>query len=159
MLTKHKTTLKKLAGFSEIIDYWLNFRQDLIVVYSKIAGLTGDNKNSLPTEEQFNLFCETLVDYISAGHFRIYNMIKTKWESTGFLTNTEIDSLYLGIVETTGPLLSFNDKYTHFVIAENNFSLFDKNISRVGEIMAIRFEKEDLLIQVIAKSLSSQPDA
>lgn len=159
MLKKHETARQKIAGYSEIIDYWLNFRQELIVDYSKIAGLISENKQCLPTEEQLTHFCETLVDYISAGHFRIYNKIMARWESTGFSSNAEIDALYVGIVETTGPLLSFNDKYSQFTIAENNFSQFDDNISRVGEIMAIRFEKEDLLIQLIAKSLAIPPGA
>lgn len=159
MLNKHETTRKRIGGYSEIIDYWLELRQVLLVEYSTLAGLKNTNKNSLPTEEELNRFCQVLVDYISAGHFRIYNMIMERWKATGFSTNGEIDALYHGIVETTNPLLTFNDKYCAFVINEDNFAYFDQDISRVGEIMALRFEKEDLLIQVILGSLAIPPGA
>lgn len=159
MLNKHETTRLKIGGNNDIIDYWLNFRQQLIMDYSTVAGLTGENKNSLPTEAELNRFCETLIDYISAGHFRIYNMIMERWESTSFSSNAEIDALYLKIMETTTPLLTFNDKYTEFVLSETDYAQFDENISRVGEILALRFEKEDMYIQLIVKSLSSPTNA
>lgn len=159
MLIKNETTQKQIAGNSKIIDYWLNFRQELIVDYSKVAGLTPGDKKCLPTNEKLHRFCETLTDYISAGHFRIYNDIITHWGTTGFSGNDEINRLYVGIVETTGPLLTFSDKYSPFSINDVNFSQFDENLSRVGEIMALRFEKEDMLIYLIMESLAVTPRA
>ncbi len=158
MLEKNEITREKITGKSEIIDYWINVRQELIIDYSKIAGLTDNNKNCLPTDEKLNRFCETLVDYISAGHFRIYNMVKKHWDSTGFLTTDEINALYFGILETTDPLLTFSEKYSPSTIDTVNFAKFDENISRVGEIMALRFEKEDILMNLILHSLTTQPN-
>ncbi|KXF80379.1 Rsd/AlgQ family anti-sigma factor [Enterovibrio coralii] len=159
MLNKLEKAQQQWGGYSEVIDYWLTLRQELLVEYSKVAGLTGGNKNCLPTEQALNRFCESLVDYISAGHFKIYDMVMARWKSTGFSSNAEIDSLYARIVETTEPLLTFNDKYSDFTITEDNFTGFDSDISRVGEIMELRFEQEDMLIQLIADSLAIPPGA
>ncbi|CZF85330.1 Regulator of sigma D [Grimontia celer] len=159
MLNKLEKAQQQWGGYSDVIDYWLTLRQELLVQYCKVAGLSGNNKNCLPTEEELNRFCEALVDYISAGHFKIYDMVMERWKATGFSTNEEIDGLYLHIVETTEPLLNFNDKYSGFVLDDDNFAGFDSDISTVGEIMEMRFEKEDMLIQLIADSLAIPPGA
>lgn len=157
MLKKNETTRQQIAGNSEIIDYWLNFRQELIIDYSKVAGLTSSDKKCLPTDEKLHRFCETLVDYISAGHFRIYHKVMEHWSETGFISSDEIKAIYIGIIETTGSLLTFSDRYSPFSIEDVNFSQFDENLSRVGEIMAMRFEKEDILIHLILESLAISP--
>lgn len=159
MLNKLEKTQQQWGGYSDVIDYWLTLRQELLVQYCKVAGLSGSKKNCLPTEEKLNRFCEALVDYISAGHFKIYDMVMEHWKTIGFSTNEEIDNLYFHIVETTEPLLNFNDKYSDFVLDDDNFAGFDNDISMVGEIMEMRFEKEDKLIQLIANSLSISPKA
>ncbi len=156
MYNKLAKTQKQWCGYSDIIDYWLRMRQDLILTYSKVAGLLCDrNKECLPTEEHLNAFYASLIDYISAGHFKIYEMVMERWSTRGFSTNTEIDALYQGITETTSPLLSFNDKYSDIPLEEGQFITFDQDISRVGEIMELRFEQEDKLIKIIAESLAN----
>ncbi|MCC4798809.1 anti-RNA polymerase sigma 70 factor [Enterovibrio norvegicus] len=159
MLNKLEKAQQQWGGYSDVIDYWLTLRQELLVEYSKMAGLSGGSKTCLPTEEKLNQFCGALVDYISAGHFKIYDMVMERWKSTGFSSNAEIDTLYARIVETTEPLLNFNDKYSSFVLDEDNFAGFDNDISVVGEIMEMRFEQEDMLIQLIADSLAIPPGA
>lgn len=159
MLNRLEKTQQQWGGYSDVIDYWLTLRQELLVEYCKVAGLSGTKKHCLPTEAELNRFCETLVDYISAGHFKIYDMVMARWKATGFSTNEEIDNLYFHIIETTEPLLNFNDKYSNFELDEDNSAGFDEDISSVGEIMESRFEKEDMLIQLIADSLAIPPGA
>ncbi|ATF09276.1 sigma D regulator [Candidatus Enterovibrio altilux] len=153
MLNKLEQAQQPWEGYSDVIDYWLTLRKQLLVEYSKVAGLLGDSKKSLPTEKKLKQFCGSLVDYISAGHFKIYSMIMERWKSTGFSSNTEIDLLYARIVETTEPLLNFNDKYNDLVLDEDNFSGFDSEISVVGELIEFRFAQEDMLMQLIVDSL------
>ncbi len=146
--------------YNDIVDYWLSLRQKVLIDYGKVAGLLPLNQPPcLPTQEEFNRFCQTLVDYISAGHFKIYEMIMDRWKATGFSTNQDIDALYFKIVETTTPLVNFNDKYAQCVIEETDFLALDKDISTVGEIMEIRFKNEDELITLIKASLSIPPGA
>jgi regulator of sigma D len=103
-------------------------------------------------------FCEHLVDYISEGHFKIYEMVMDRWKSTGFSPTDEINATYGHIVLTTDPLLNFTDKYAD-VDAEDTLDAFDSELSLIGEILETRFAVEDQLIQLIADSLAVPPGA
>ncbi|WP_434357439.1 sigma D regulator [Parasalinivibrio latis] len=161
MLNKLERFHEQWGGYSDVIDYWLTLRQELLVDYYNIAGLSAGKKKSLslPDDESLHRFCELLVDYISAGHFKIYNMVMERWQATGFSTNKEIDALYFRIVSTTEPLLNFSEKYGDISLDEKNSVNFDNQISSIGELLEERFEHEDSLIQLIAESLSVPPGA
>ena len=146
---------QRWGGCSSIIDYWLTLRQELLLSYSTVAGLNKIDKRALPSESEFAVFCLSLMDYVSAGHFRIYNQVMEKWKATGMKATKETDFLYFKIVETTGPLVEFNDKYSVGNFPTHHFDQFVSDISRVGEIMALRFELEDQLIQLIAETIKN----
>lgn len=162
MLNKFKQTQAQWGGSSEVIDHWLETRQSLIVEYCKLAALQPSSAKSslstLPTPDELQVFCQHVVDYISEGHFKIYDMVMDKWKSTGFEATDEINRTYARIVLTTEPLLNFTDKYAA-VSAEDTLESFDSDLSLIGEIIEVRFEVEDELIQLIANSLAVPPGA
>ncbi|PWI33762.1 sigma D regulator [Vibrio albus] len=160
MLNRLKKTQEQWGGSSEVIDHWLEDRQVLIVEYCKLASLQPHKKsvNKLPTPMDLQAFCEHLVDYISEGHFKIYEMVMDRWKSTGFSPTDEINATYGHIVLTTDPLLNFTDKYAD-VDAEDTLDAFDSELSLIGEILETRFAVEDQLIQLIADSLAVPPGA
>lgn len=112
----------------------------------------------LPTPSELQNFCQHLVDYISEGHFKIYDMVMDRWKSTGFIVTDEINQTYGKIVITTEPLLNFNDKYSE-VTEDDELPDFNSDMSLVGEILETRFEVEDHLIQQISDSLAMPPGA
>ncbi|WP_159739887.1 sigma D regulator [Vibrio atypicus] len=162
MLNKFKQTQEQWGGSSEVIDHWLETRQELIVEYCKLAALqpssTKSSLSSLPTSEELQNFCQHVVDYISEGHFKIYDMVMDKWRSTGFEATDDINHTYARIVLTTEPLLNFTDKYAA-VSEDDTLDSFDSDLSLIGEIIEVRFEVEDELIQLIANSLAVPPGA
>ncbi len=162
MLKKLKRTQEQWGGYSDVIDHWLNTRQTLIVEYCKLAALqpcsTKTNVNGLPSPEELQRFCQQLVDYISEGHFKIYDMVMDKWRATGFEATDEINQTYGKIIVTTEPLLNFTDKYAA-VSDEDDLENFDNDLSLIGEIIEVRFGVEDSLIQLIADSLAIPPGA
>ncbi|MDE1312933.1 sigma D regulator [Vibrio aestuarianus] len=162
MLKKLKRTQEQWGGSSELIDHWLDTRQTLIVEYCKLAALqpcsAKTDVTELPSPKELQLFCQQLVDYISEGHFKIYDMVMDKWRSTGFEATDEINQTYGKIVLTTEPLLNFTDKYAA-VSDEDDLDDFDSDLSLIGEIIEARFEVEDYLIQLIADSLAIPPGA
>ncbi|WP_047048972.1 Rsd/AlgQ family anti-sigma factor [Vibrio mexicanus] len=161
MLNKFKQTQEQWGGSSEVIDHWLETRQQLIVEFCKLAALQPSSKPAvaeLPTPEELQSFCQHLVDYISEGHFKIYDMVMDKWRATGFEATEEIDQTYGKIVLTTEPLLNFTDKYAA-VDKEDTLEDFDSDLSLIGEIIEVRFAVEDELIQLIADSLAVPPGA
>ncbi len=161
MLNKLKKVQQQWGGSSEVIDHWLDTRKNVIIEYCNLAG-TGSSKKKvlgeLPDPKELQQFCQDLVDYISEGHFKIYEMVMDKWKSTGFSPTGEINQAYDQIVLTTEPLLNFTDKYAE-VAPEEALESFDGELSLVGEIIETRFEQEDYLIQLIADSLAIPPGA
>jgi regulator of sigma D len=162
MLTKFETAREQWGGSSEVIDHWLSQRQSLIVEYVKLAALqpcaTKSTMTELPATTEIDGFCRALVDYISAGHFKIYDMVMAKWQSTGFKATDEINQTYANILQTTDPLLNFAEKYLDLA-EDDSLHGFDDDMSWVGETLEIRFEVEDQLIQLILDSLSVPPGA
>jgi len=162
MLNKFKKTQEQWGGSSEVIDHWLETRQSLIIEYCKLAALKPCSSkqalSSLPTPAELQNFCQHLVDYISEGHFKIYDMVMDKWRATGFEATDDINHTYGEIVLTTEPLLDFTDRYAD-VGEDDDLESFDSDLSLIGEIIEARFEVEDHLIQLIADSLAVPPGA
>ena len=161
MLKKFKQTQDQWGGSSDVIDHWLETRQSLIVEYCKLAALQPCSKTNvieLPTPSELQNFCQHLVDYISEGHFKIYDMVMDKWRSTGFEVTEEINQAYGKIVLTTEPLLNFTDKYAA-IQSEDLLENLDSDLSFIGEVTEARFEVEDQLIRLIADSLAVPPGA
>ncbi len=162
MLKKFQQTQEQWGGSSEVIDHWLETRQLLIVEYCKLATRQPTSQktslSSLPTPQELQSFCQHLVDYISEGHFKIYDMVMDKWRATGFEATDDINAAYAKIVLTTDPLLNFTDQYAD--VSENDtLEVFDTDVSNVGQVLELRFEVEDHLIQLIADSLAVPPGA
>ncbi|SON50884.1 putative Regulator of sigma D [Vibrio tapetis subsp. tapetis] len=161
MLNKFKQVQEQWGGSSEVIDHWLDTRQSLIVEYCKLAApqaAKNPSVSSLPSPKELQLFCQHLVDYISEGHFKIYDMVMDRWNSTGYSPTDDINAAYGNIVLTTDPLLNFTDKYAN-VAEDDRLEQLESELSLIGEIVETRFEVEDQLIKLIADSLAVPPGA
>ena len=162
MIKKLKKTQEQWGGSSDVIDHWLDKRQQLIIEYCKLVVTQPlpDNTtlSELPSPQALQHFSQELVDYISEGHFKIYDMVMDKWHATGFKATDEINHTYAQITDTTDPLLNFADQYAT-VSNEDDLETLDDDLSKMGEVLESRFELEDYLIQLIADSLSIPPGA
>ncbi|MGF1732384.1 anti-RNA polymerase sigma 70 factor [Photobacterium proteolyticum] len=160
MLSKFEQVQKQWGGTSDVIDHWLMSRQQLLIDYCKLAGLPPfeHNTRQLPTASQLQLFSQQLVDYISEGHFKIYDMVMERWNATGYSPTEDISRLYSQITQTTDPLLNFTDRYCS-VDEGGDIPDFDNDLSSVGELIELRFALEDNLIELISESLACPPGA
>jgi len=71
MLEKCRDAKERWGGVSTIIDHWLEERQQLISVFVSLQGQeAGDPLNSSLSE-----FCVLLMDYLSSGHFEVYEQL------------------------------------------------------------------------------------
>ncbi|UJF19180.1 sigma D regulator [Vibrio sp. SS-MA-C1-2] len=153
MLKKVEQAQQTWGGNNEVIDQWLESRQELLIEYCKIAGLPpfAAAKGQLPSAKDIQLFCQSLVDYISAGHFKIYDMVMSHWDTIGFTPTQDISKIYADITLITDPLLNFNDRYV--AASQDNLENFDIEISHIGQLLEERFSLEDSLLGLIAPSL------
>lgn len=128
------------------LEDWLAERNQLIVQYCRLSG--SRNQPELPEFKELNLFCDILIDYVSAGHFEVYEQIVNACEVNGPSSIKLLEKLYPQIAETTDIVVDFNDKYSQKT--ENSmFKSLDNDLSKLGEAIAKRVELEDSLIDTL----------
>ena len=68
---------------SEIIERWIEERRELLVKYCELTEVTdfSDPENNYDAELQ--QFCEIMVDYVSVGHFEVFEQITKEAEIFG----------------------------------------------------------------------------
>lgn len=145
MLENCKTAKERWGGVSEIIDRWLEERQETLVQYCALSGLNED-LSDVQRGEKLRIFCQILVDYVSAGHFEVYDqLIKEGREFDDADALQEAGTLYDVVDKTTEKLLDFNDKY----LETDDLTALSSDLSQLGETLEIRFSAEDRLIAVL----------
>ncbi len=148
MLENCKSAKERWGGVNEIIDRWLEERQAMLVQYCALSGLDQD-LSDLQRGEKLRGFCQILVDYVSAGHFEVYDqLIKEGREFDDADALHEASKLYDTIDTTTERLLDFNDKY----LETDDVSSLTADLSKLGEALEVRFSTEDRLISVLHTS-------
>ena len=147
MLENCQNAKERWGGVSAIIDRWLQERQDMLVQYCAFSSL--DSNSQEARGEKLRELCQILVDYVSAGHFEIYDqLIKEGREFDDEEGLYEAGKLFTVIDSTTEKLLDFNDKY----LETDDLSSLDKDLSSLGETLEIRFSAEDRMISVLHTS-------
>ncbi|RUO34157.1 sigma D regulator [Aliidiomarina sanyensis] len=152
MLRRNKEAKQQWAGLNTALDRWLDERQDLLVRYFKLAGLPpyDEHPEQLPSAEDIRGFCEVLVDYISAGHFELYDHILAEAQAHNQRTDALAKQLYPLIAITTEAALRFNDEYAE-ACDEDSLPHFTRDLSTLGEALQNRLEYEDQLIALLAE--------
>lgn len=150
MLTRLEQAQQKYGGSNTVIDNWLAERQELLVKYCKLAGLPPfeQETKALPNVLEVNSFCQLLIDYLSAGHFEVYNDIVKQCEEHGPKSAALAETIYPQITSTTDRLVDFNDKYSG-IKEDADLKSFDSDLSEIGQILESRFELEDELIHTL----------
>lgn len=147
MLKRVEAASKQWSGSHDAIDIWLFERKELLVQYCQLAGLPPFERdgNALPDKNDIHGFCELLMDYISAGHFEIYDKIVNQCQEVTECKQFA-QEIYPQLTSTTDEALNFNDHYGD-VNDENGLNKFDAHLSVLGQKMEERFTLEDQLIQ------------
>jgi len=128
------------------ISQWLTERSQLLVMYCKLSG--NRNQQQLPDNQQIDSFCDILIDYVSAGHFEVYEQIVNACETNGPSSIDLLDKLYPQITETTDIVVNFNEKYAS-TTKNGELNGLDNDLSLLGEAIAKRVELEDSLIKTL----------
>lgn len=149
MLEHCKNTTERWGGVSRILDKWLDQRQELIVEFCTISGVHefGSHSNQDP-QSGLQHFCELMVDYISAGHFEVYDHLIQEAEEFGDGSALELaKKLYPHISMTTEKVLAFNDNLIQLTDETNSDRNLARELSVIGETLVSRFELEDQLVE------------
>lgn len=151
MLSRFEQSKKQLGGNNQVMDQWLEQRQELIKTYCDLVNFSLEHTDTQFSNDEVKPFCEELIDYLSTGHFKIYNMVMDDWEKIGYIPTNEMDLAYVSLKETTDVMLEFNDRYADATdVIDGTIFAFD--VSELGKTLDDRFEIEDRLIEMIIQT-------
>lgn len=155
MLKGCQTARERWGGVSEVIDRWLGQRQKLIVLYCSVNGVDCLEEDQRPISVKLQELCQTLIDYVSAGHFDVYEQLLQQAEAlsnTDTQDNTELaKGLLPALAQNTSDCLAFNDNCE----LVSSLSRLQAVMSKLGETMAERFLLEDQMIEFLHGSYQS----
>ena len=89
-----------------LVGRWLEERQALISAWSALQGAAPDG-GDLP--DCLEAFCEILMDYVSAGHFEVYDELIAEAERLDSLDASGSQALLERLRDTTDAAIRFND--------------------------------------------------
>ena len=146
MLENCKSAKERWGGVSDIIDRWLQARQNMLVTYCALSSTDNEASDDKQRGTQLRHFCQIMVDYISAGHFEIYDqLVKEGREFKDADALKQAKKLFHTIDDTTEIILDLNDKYQE----TDDLTALAPDLSRLGETLETRFEAEDRMIAVL----------
>ena len=148
MTTATQTKPERRQQASALIDELVNERRQVWALYFRIAELKPFTDTE-QVEEAVKDFSQLLIDYLSLGHFGIYRRILEGRERRRAILEVA-EKIYPEFSGTTDDAVSFNDKYEHPAGSLYAQEL-EKDLSRLGERLARRFEMEDQLCSLILR--------
>ncbi|SCC67295.1 sigma D regulator [Kosakonia oryziphila] len=145
MLNQLESLTERVGGSNKLVDHWLLVRKQLLVSYYNLVGIKpGKGSYMQLNEKALDDFCHNLVEYLSAGHFNIYERIISEMEGTNpLLAATQ---LYPQLEANTVELMNYYDSSLEKAIDDDNCLEFQQVLSNIGEALAARFMLEDKLI-------------
>ncbi|SFN75152.1 regulator of sigma D [Izhakiella capsodis] len=154
MLNQLNILTERVVGSNDLVDHWLHFRRQLLVSYYRMVGIK-PNRDSLTVLDEKTLddFCQNLVDYLSSGHFSLYErIIEEMAEDSPLRAAIQI---YPALQANTDVLMELYDTHLEAAIDDDNCLEFQTALSQIGEYLESRFMLEDKLIQL---TLNNNPE-
>ncbi|MBE5204431.1 sigma D regulator [Pectobacterium quasiaquaticum] len=150
MLNQLQSLTEYVGGNNALIDQWLQARKQLLVAYYHLVGIKPNKETlSLLDEEALDNFCQNLVDYLSTGHFHLYEKMlhEAATHSEQVLAlSTQLD---FALQNNTQQIMTFYDSHLAAAIDHDNCLEFQQALSHVGEALEERFTLEDRMIQQV----------
>ena len=141
-------TTERRSGTRETVEKLLEERQQLLLMFCKVAGMQplADGEED-DREQLLQRFCEILVDYSAFAHFEIYERIINGKERRSRVVEVARE-VYPRIAEASEVAVEFNDKYD---ASDHTLDLhaLDKDLNKLGEELAVRAEMEDRIIAAL----------
>ncbi|PWC15308.1 sigma D regulator [Brenneria roseae subsp. roseae] len=150
MLNQLQSLTEYVGGNNALIDQWLQARKQLLVAYYHLVGIKPNKDTlSLLDEEALDNFCHNLVDYLSAGHFHVYEKMLHEAAILSEQKLARSAQLELALQNNTQHIMEFYDSHLAAAIDHDNCLEFQQALSSVGEALAERFTQEDAMIRLI----------
>ena len=148
MLNQLESLTDRVRGSNKLVDRWLHVRKHLLVAYYNLVGIKPGKESFMRLNEKaLDDFCQSLVDYLSDGHFNIYERIIREMEgTTPYLAASK---LYPLLEANTQQIMDYYDSTLENAIDHDNYLEFQQALSDLGEALEERFTLEDRLIALV----------
>ncbi|MBP5980639.1 MAG: sigma D regulator [Halomonas sp.] len=156
MLEDCKNALERWGGVHSLIDRWLDQRRSLLVSFIELKDAC-DSELEAVSKTRIDTFSETLMDYISAGHFEIYPQLAEEARAFNDESALQIASQLLERLEmSTEMVLEFDTDYASTVRCQQHLVRLPAWIDRLAKGLTERFALEDQLIARLHAANSPQ---
>lgn len=144
MLEKCRNAKERWGGVNDLIDRWLQERQDLLGLFVELPQI----EINADVPDVLKRFGEILVDYASSWHFGVYEQLLVEADQFNDGGNQLATELAPRIQQTTDIIIDFNDQYEGKAkLRIQDVYQLGERLSTLGEALAERFELEDQLIE------------
>lgn len=159
MLNQLESLTQRVGGSNKLIDQWLHSRKQVLVAYYSLVGIKPNREKHTPLNEKaLENFCHNLVDYLSAGHFHIYERIIKDVEGATSPKMALRSQIYPALQDNTQQVMAFHDNCAQQADQDGeHYQRFNQRLSDVGEMLAARFALEDQLIKLAAQAAEASP--
>lgn len=149
MLEGCLTAQERWGGVHDLIDRWLNERQELLVLFCAIKGLKPYSPRETPLNVKVQAFCQVMMDYCSAGHFEVYEQLVLEAQEYNDGGIELARKHYPRLEAITLECVNFNDSYDTAEHCLEKMSDLSADLSALGELLEERFQLEDELIEAL----------
>ncbi len=159
MLNQLDVLTRRVGDSNERIDLWLTARRKLLVAYYHTVGIRPNKELRIAVDDKtLDKFCQSLVDYLSTGHFSIYAHMIEELDNDNPLHKAAL--ICSALQANTALIMEVYDTHFEMALAHDNPVEFQQALSFVGEALETRFTLEDSLIQLaVEKHLTPLPIA
>jgi regulator of sigma D len=149
MRSRSKRTKEGWTLVDDMVKRWMQQRIELTQDFEAVITPALNTKGNKALSNHISRFCQTLVDYVSAGHFEVYNELITEArEFNDGSLGAGID-LYRAIEQSTDLAVEFNDKFEQLNHSRALLADLPECLVNLGKTLNSRFELEDHLIAAV----------
>lgn len=134
---------QQFAAVEDLLTRWLRERRELLGNYTQIAVALEVTLEAAKLTAYQHALCGLLVDYVSAGHFEVFNELLNEAESFADGSGALARQLMPAIGDTTEVIMAYEEKYGGGEVFPETVQ---RDLSSLGEVLESRFVLEDRLI-------------
>jgi len=151
MLGQVQSSAEQWGTVNNIINTWLDERQELLRIYCSLT-VKETEYNNVEFAQKLESFCEVLVDYLSAGHFEVFAELENEARCFDARGLKLVKAIYPYLEQSTEIALWFNDRCDQLQHSNTGTEQIRSELSYLGESLTDRFELEDQLIEYVHRA-------
>lgn len=146
MLKNYKNALERWGGVHTVTDRLLEQRRALLVAFIELQDACDDDLTEV-SKACIDGFSEHLMDYISAGHFKVYPKLAQEAKAFNDAPAVGLAGKLLERLDMSTELtLAFDEDFSTPVRCEQNMGRLPAWLDRLAKGLSERFALEDQLI-------------